>query len=216
MRPPSFAPSAALCLLLSGLFATTAIHASEYSSFNEAYSAGVRFINSGNLAAARQPLEAALKLAPDDASRLRVNRTLMVPYRELQEIEPMQQATEYLISHSDHAATRSVTRRELLTFIHRRGKLDQALKKYEARLAKSPEDRTVLFILTEAYATLERNPARSVELAERLAAVEKKLGKAQNVGAQAQLARQYVMAGEPEKGAELYQQIAPADAALEA
>lgn len=202
-------------LLLVWLCAEMAA-AQQYSSADEAYRNGARFINDGNLAAARAPLEAALELAPDDASRIRVNRALLIPYRELPDIEPMQRAAEYIITHSEQAAERSLTCRTLLTFIHRRGKLDAAIKGYEDRLKAAPEDRTTLFILTEAYANLKKNPRRSAELAERLAAVEKKLGKDRDPAAQAQLAQQYVRSGKLKEGAALYEQLAPGDPKLAA
>ncbi|MCC7423992.1 MAG: hypothetical protein IT428_27320 [Planctomycetaceae bacterium] len=211
-------PCRTLCVIASVgfLFAVSSAFSDEFKSAQEAYNAGAKAINEGNLAAARGPLEAALKQAPDDAFRLRVNRTLLIPYRELPDIEPMQRAAEYLITHSEQAAERSLTRRSLISFIHRRGKLPEAAKAYEERLKKNPDDRTVLFILVEAYAEPLKNPARSAELAERLAAVEKKLGKGQDVAGLAQQAQQYIKAGKAKEGAELYEQIAPLDAKLAA
>jgi len=176
----------------------------------------VNLIKSGNLAAAREPLETALKLAKTTDFRLKVSRALLIPYRELPQVEPMQKAAEYLLAHSEQAAERSLTRRALLTFLHRRGNLDAALEQYETRLKKTPEDWTVLYLLTEAYATYKRDPERSAAYAERLAAVEKKLGKGLDVAGQAQLAQQYVKAGKLKQGAELYETIAPLDRQLEA
>ncbi len=187
-----------------------------YKSAAEAYSAGVKFLNSGNLAAAREPLEAALKLAGDDAFRLRTYRTLLVPYRELPEIEPMQQAAEYIISHSEQSAERSLTRQSMLAFVHRRGKMDAAVQGYEDRLKKSPDDRTLLYILTEAHATFTKKPDRSAELAKRLAAVDQKLGKAPDATAQAQMAQQLLKSGKTKDAAELYEQTATLDEKLAA
>lgn len=189
---------------------------SKYSTYREAYSAGAVAVNAGNLAAAREPLEAAAKLAKTPREKMKANEALMIPYRELQEIEPMRQAAEYVISNSDFAATRSLTRGSLLSFIHKRGKLDVAVEAYEARLKKCPDDRTVLFVLTEAYATYKKDPSRSALLAEKLGAVEKKAGIGQDIGSQAQLAQQYVKAGKLKDGAELYEKIAPLDPKLEA
>ncbi len=187
-----------------------------FTSAEAAYNAGLLRINDGNLAAARQPLEAALKLAKTDEFRLRISRTLLVPYRELQEIEPMQKAAEYVIANSPQAAERSLTRMTLLSFIHRRGKLDVALEGYEARLKETPEDGTVLYLLSEAYARYKSDPLRSAECAEKLTAVERKLGKNLDVAEQAQLAQQYVRLAKLKEAAELYETIAPLDGHLQA
>jgi hypothetical protein len=78
----------------------------KYKTYQEAYNAGVKSVNGGNLAAAREPLEAAVKLAKTDREKLEVQRTLMIPYRELQEIEPMQGAAEFIIANADLPAER--------------------------------------------------------------------------------------------------------------
>ena len=204
--------SQAVCLPTANVMAQGA----KYSTYREAYSAGVVAVNAGNLAAAREPLEAAAKLAKTPREKMKAYEALMIPYRELQEIEPMQQAAEYVITNNDFAATRSLTRGSLLSFIHKRGKMDVAVEVYEARLKKSPDDRTVLFVLTEAYATYKKDPSRSALLAEKLGAVEKKAGIAQDIGSQAQLAQQYIKAGKLKDGAELFEKIAVLDPKLEA
>ena len=180
--------SLGVCLPTANVMAQGA----KYSTYREAYSAGVVAVNAGNLAAAREPLELAAKLAKTPREKMKAYEALMIPYRELQEIEPMQQAAEYVITNNDFAATRSLTRGSLLSFIHKRGKMDVAVEVYEARLKKTPDDRTVLFVLTEAYATYKKDPSRSALLAEKLGAVEKKAGIAQDIGSQAQLAQQYI------------------------
>lgn len=203
-------------LLGASTVALPAFAQAQYTSAEAAYNAGAKAINGGRLAEAREALETALKLAKTDAFRLKVNRALLIPYRELPEIEPMQRASEYIITNSDQAAERSLTRGTLLGFILRRGKLDAALEGYEARLKTMPEDRTTLYLLTEAYATYKKDPKRSADYADKLAAVEKKLGKGQDLAGQAQRAQQYVKAGKLKEGAELYESIAPLDGKLEA
>lgn len=202
-------------IAFTAIVAPTAVAQQTYDSAPAAYNAGAKFINEGNLAAAREPLEAALKLAPDDAYRLKVNRTLLVTYRELPEIEPLQRAAEYIITHTEQTAERSLTRRTLLAFVHKRGKLADALTGYEAKLKQTPNDRTTLYILTEAYSTLSRNPARAAELFEKLTAIDEKLGKAPNPIEQAQRAKQLIESGMVKEGAQLYELIAPLDATLE-
>lgn len=219
IRRSSIVQSFALAVgaaVLAGWSAPPATAQVNYATYREAYSAGAKAVNAGNLAAARAPLEAAAKLAKTDREKIEAHRTLMMPYRELQEIEPMQGAAEYVLANSQQAAERSLTRSSLLGFIHKRGKMDVAVEGYEARLKKMPEDATVLFVLTEAYATYKKDPARSAELAEKLAVVDKKLGRNQDVYAQAQLASQYIKAGKVKVGAELYEKIAPTYAKLAA
>lgn len=196
--------------------ATMLAQESKYATFREAYNAGIAAVNGGDLAASREPLEAAAKLANTPRDKLRAHEALMIPYRELPEIEPMQQAAEYVIANNDFAATRLLTRGAMLSFIHRRGKMKAAVDAYEVRLKKTPDDRTVLFVLTEAYATYMKDPARSALLAEKLGTIEKEAGVAQDVGSQAHLAQQYVKAGKWKEGAELYETIARIDPKLEA
>ncbi len=214
LRGWAFGSYLSLLALLSD--APTASAQVAYSTADAAYSAGVTFINDGNLAAAREPLEAALKMAKTDAYRLKVNRTLLIPYRELQEIEPMQTATEYILTNSEQAAERSLSRRALLSFIHRRGKMDVALKEYVERAKKTPEDWALLYVLTDAYATYKKDPAKSVEYGEMLIAAEKKQGKKQDLPELALLAQQYVKAEQPKEAAALFETIAPLDKKLEA
>lgn len=168
-----------LLALLASLAVAPPASAAEitYATADDAYTVGVIWINGGNLVAAVEPLEVALKMAKTDAVRVKVYRALLVPYRELPEIGPMQKASEFVMANSDQAYERSNTRSTLLTFIRKRGKLDAALKGYEARLDKSPDDRTALYVLAEAYATYKEDPAKSADYAEKLAAVEKKQGK---------------------------------------
>lgn len=215
-RPRHWALGSLFSLLASLAVAAPASAQVTYASAEDAYSAGVILLNGGNLIAAREPLETALKMAKTDALRVKVNRALLVPYRELPEIEPMQKAAEFILATSDQAWERSRVRGSVLSFIQKRGKLDAALKDYEARVEKTPDDRTALYLLAEAYATFKEDPAKSAEFAEKLAAVEKKLGKGQDVASQAQLAQQYVKAGKLKQGATLYETIAPLDANLEA
>ena len=74
----------------------------------------------------------------------------------------------------------------------------------------------MLYLLTDAYASYKRDPAKSVEYGEMLAAVDKKLGKKQDLPELALLAQQYVLAEKPKEGATLFETIAPLDAKLEA
>ena len=211
----SYVPSVVLFTGLLLAFDSAAFAQDNYSTYQEAYYAGAKFVNGGNLAAARAPLEAAEKLAKTDREKLEISRALLTPYRELQEIEPMQRAAEYLIANGS-SAERSLTRLSLLSFVHKRGKMEAAIEGYEARIKKSPDDPALLYILAEVYARYKEDAARSALLGEKLAAIEKKAGKPVDVSTQAQLALQYSKSGKAKEAAELYESLAPLDKTLEA
>jgi len=188
----------------------------KYKTYKEAYAAGAKAVREGNLAAAREPLEAAAKLAATDREKLEAHRALLIPYRELQEVEPMQTAAEFIISASTQSAERSLTRSAVLSFVQKRGKMDAAIAGYEARLAKDPDDRVALYLLAEAYATYKKDAARAADRGARLAAAEKKAGKPEDAAELARLAVQYVKAEKLKEGAELFEKLAPNDPKLEA
>lgn len=210
-------------LRVSLLFAALAVSAAEvnaqvgeYKTFKEARAAGAKAIKDGNMSAAREPLEAAARLATTDRERLEAHRALMTPYRELQEVEPMQRATEFVIAHTTQPAEKSLARSALLSFVHKRGKMDGAVAGYEARLDKNPADRTALYLLTEAYATHKKDPARAADRAEKLAAEETKAKVAPDPADQAKLAELYVRAGRAKDGAALFEAVAPTNPSTEA
>jgi hypothetical protein len=201
-------------LLFAALAASSA--PGQDKAYKEAYSAGTKAVRDGDLPAARKHLEAAAGLAATDREKLEVQRALLVPYRELPDVEPMQRAAEFVIVHTDQPAERSRTRSAVLSFVQKRGKMDAAVAGYEARVAKDPEDRTALYLLTEAYAVHKKDPARAADRGEKLAAAERKAGLAPDPADQARLAELYVRAGRPKDGAELFEAVAPADPKTEA
>ena len=192
---------------------------SKFTSADEAFGVGAAHYNSRNYAASREPFEAALILAPekDIAYRIKVYGALTASYRQLETVEPFVEASEYVIRHSEREAEQSLTRRSLLSFIHERGKVEPFIKRHEERLKKNPKDRLSVYLLSEVYSRVRENPERSVELLKQLAALDgKKPGEAVDVNSSAKLAMQYIRAKEYQKGAELYEQIAPLDKTLEA
>lgn len=215
-RYRSLARPSLVALLCSGLLVSTAAGQTKYQNADEAFGVGAAFVNSRNYAASLEPLEAALKLAPDDAYRLKVYRALLPAYRQLADIDKMFEAELFILEKSSSAPEQSIHRRQLLSFLHERGKVDVAVERLEKRLQKDPNDRTALFVLCEIYAELKKDPKRSAELIERLARVAMKEGKPLDVQMSAQLAQQYVKAGKLQEGAELYEKIAPLDPKLSA
>lgn len=192
---------------------------SKYKSAEEAFGVGAAHYNSRNFAASREPLEAALILAPEkDAKyRIKVYEALLASYRQIETSEQLIAACEYIIQNSDRDAERSLTRSSLMSFIHERGKVDPFIKRHEERLKKNPKDRLSVYLLSEVYTRVRENPERSVELLKQLAVLDgKKPGEAVDVNTSAKLAMQYIRAKEYQKGAELYEQLAPLDENLAA
>ena len=189
---------------------------SEFQSADEAFGVGAAYYNSKNYAKSREPFEAALKLAPDDAFRLKVYKALIPSYRLLSEADKMYTATEYVLEHGTQAAEKSLLTRSLLSFIFERGKTDEAVKRYEEQLKKDPKNRTALTVLSQIYTEIKRDPQKGGELVERLAALDKEENKPLDVRQAAQLAMQYVRAKKFKEGAELYEKIAPLDEKLAA
>lgn len=204
-------------LLLFSLVLFTPLRAeTKFQSAEEAWRVGAAFYNSQNYAAAREPFEAALALAPDEAYRLKVHEALLAVYRTIPESEPFIASAEYIIKHSTRDAQQSLTRRALLAFVYQRGLVDGFVKRHEEVLAKEPNNRQSLFILSELYSTMKREPAKAADLIERLAKVDGKEGQPLNVLQSQNLARQYTQAKKFKEAAELYEQIAPLDEKLAA
>jgi tetratricopeptide (TPR) repeat protein len=188
----------------------------KYKSYQEAFSAGATAYNARKFAEAEEPFEAALKLTEETKDKLRIYKALMASYRLDKEIDQMTTAVEYIITNSTSPAEQSLTRRSYMSFIHERGRTADVVKRYEERLKTDPRNRTALFLLSEIYAELTRQPEKSAALVERLAALDKQSGKPADVRQQAQLAQQYVRAKKFKEGAELFEAIAPLDESLAA
>ena len=198
----------------------------KFRSVEEAYRVGVAFYNSDNYQAARAPLEAALKLAGDDETRLKIYEALLPAYRLIPEFEPFQTAAEFIIAHSQRDAQRSLTRRAFISFAYNRGQIDNLIQRYEERLAKQRDDWMAVYLLSEIYPATHKNPQRAIELMEQLAkleAAQKKPADGRETPAETaalpakiarekgNLARQCVEAKQYRKAAEIYEEIAPLD-----
>ena len=188
----------------------------KFQNAEEAWRVGVAFYNSRNYAASREPFEAALKMAPDDKFRLKVNEALIASYRLLPEPDKMFGACEYVIEKSESVAKKSIVRRSLIGFSYQRGKIDDLIKRHEDRLKKNAKDRTSLYILAEVYSGAKSNPQKAIEYTQRLAKADGNKGKPVSVRLSASLAQQFIKARDYRKGAELYEKIAPQDESLAA
>jgi len=150
----------------------------KYKNFDDAMSAGVRLLRGEQKEAAIEPLESAVKLAPDEAKRLRAYEALVPAYRTLPEIDKMLAAQEYIIRHSDRRAGRSQAARDLASFLFQRGKLDLAIERYEAELKKNAKDPAALTVLTTIFTQAKRNDPRGPELKTQLDGLDRELAAA--------------------------------------
>lgn len=125
----------------------------EYKTVREARLDAARHLQVRNFAAAQAPLEAALKLTPeaDLKQRVELYRTLMEPYRVLNNVEKMMEAVEYIQANSDSQPERSIIATDYVSFLHQRGKTDFAVERYEAKLKENPKDPTALAVLSTVY-----------------------------------------------------------------
>ncbi len=188
----------------------------KYQTAAEAFGVGAAHYSARNYAASRRPLEAALKMAPDDVFRLKCYEALVPAYRQDDGVNKMIEACEFIITHRDQPARQSLTRSDLLNFLYQRGKIDEYVKRHEQALKKDPKERLSLYMLSEIYSRMKEQPDRAAELIDRLAALDEQAGRPKNVPLQAELAQQYVRAKKFEQGAERYESIAPLDEKLAA
>ena len=147
----------------------------KYETYQQALSAGARLHNARKYTEAQAPLEAALKLAPDDAARLNVYQALSNVYRQLPEIDKKLEANEFIIRHTDRRAGRQLAARDLVSFLHQRGKLAAGIERYEAVLKQQPDDLAALNVLALIYDRPQPNAKRAKDVGERLEAVSRQV-----------------------------------------
>ena len=145
------------------------------SEFEQKFQEGARLLRDMQFAAAQAPLEAALKIAPDDKARLQAYQALLQPYRQLAEIDKMVEAQEFIISHSDRRAARGIASRDLANFLHQRGKTDETIARYDARLKADPKDVAALSVLETIVTKIKRDRQRGPGLTERLGILDREL-----------------------------------------
>jgi hypothetical protein len=204
----------ALLTLVALLGAAANVQAQNYQNAEDAYKAGVGFLLANDLANSQTALEEALQLAKDVKFKVQVHRALGSVYRTLPEIDKMATAAEFIITHSDSPAERSLRRSDLLSFVHQRGKVKALGLRCEDRLNQVPDDKTSLYILAELYDRWLPNPQRGTEINERLLALLKKEGGSLDIRTASQLAQQHTRNGKYQEGAELFEKLAPLDAKL--
>jgi tetratricopeptide (TPR) repeat protein len=146
----------------------------KYPSARAAVAEANVFMRKRDYKSAQAPLEAALKLAPDDAYRLRIYNNLMACYRLLPETDKMVEASEFTILKTKENSERSLTAGSLTSFMFQRGKLDETRKTYEGRLANDPDDLLALAMLTAIHQVHFDDREKSAAYRVRLDKVEQK------------------------------------------
>lgn len=146
-----------------------------YKSYQDAMREGATLYRQQRYAEAQAPLEAALKLAPNDRERLNVYQALSAVYRQLPEIDKKLEANEYIIRNTERSAGRSLAASDLTSFLFQRGKIDAGIERYETLLKKSPKDLAALTVLSKIYDRAKREPARKAEIDKQLEAAEREV-----------------------------------------
>ena len=122
--------------------------------------------------------------------------------------------------HSATPAGRNNTGRELLGFMYQRGKIQETQKRYEQMLQKDKHNTVALFMLSEIYDKIVKEPAKAAELTLRLTKIDSESeGNSPNdnggkmsqteVFQKAKAAAAMVKAGNHAEGAKLFEQITP-------
>lgn len=165
---------AVACLVafsLMGVFLPVA-KAADYGTYAQAMAAAAPHLRARDLSAAREPLEAALKLAMTDREKTQVYQALRAVYRTIPESDKMIEVYEFLVTTADTTAGRSVTASDYAGFLFQRGLYDSAIERYEARLKKDENDVAALSLLPQIYKRHKpQQKPRGEELEKRLQAL---------------------------------------------
>ena len=149
---------------------------------------GIANIRLKNFKDARQPLEDAFKSATIERTKMNAAEALVLVCRETSDVNGYLMAADYVISHSERKAGRSLHSRQVCGFLHFQGKEDEAIQRYEKQLIENPDDLAALNILAFIYERSNRvNKPRAKELNEKLSALNKAIatGHAQRLEAEA-------------------------------
>jgi tetratricopeptide (TPR) repeat protein len=159
-----FVPHVGWCLFLALACSLTARAQEKYKDFDAAFNDAARRVRDGDYPAAIAPLEAALKLAKDDAQRMKAYQALVPAYQLLPQIDKLLAAQEFIIRHTDRRAGRSLAARDVVSAAFQRGKTDAIAERYEAQLKENPKDPAALTILTVVFTQTKRSDPRGPEL----------------------------------------------------
>lgn len=152
-------------------FLSLSAFAADYKNFDEAMRDGSKLARDKQYPEAQAALETALTLAKSDEDRLKAYQALILPYRQLPEIDKMLAAQEFIIAHTDKRAGRSIAARDVASFLHQRGKVDAGVERYDARLQKDPRDLVALSILAVIHKNVRNDNLKGSEFQQRLDSV---------------------------------------------
>ena len=86
----------------------------------------------------------------------------------------MRDCCEYIMVHSKTTAGRNNTGRELLGFIYQRGKIKEDQKRYEQMVEKDSDNTVALFLLSESYDKITKEPAKATDITLRVTKIDGK------------------------------------------
>ena len=144
-----------VALLLAALAGTAG--AQQYDTPEEAYRVGNSFLSLRQYAKARIPLEAGLKKANDDPSKLKLYGSLIIVYFYAGETDKVMEALDFILTKSPSEPERTMARRGVINYSQTQGKTDELLARYEDRLKKDPND----IRRSSSSATSTRNSGRT-------------------------------------------------------
>lgn len=122
-----------------------------------------------------EPLSLAFK-STNEVTKMRAAEGLMRAHRETSDFAGYLDSADYVISHSDRKAGRSVNASQVHGFIHFNGKTDEAVKRYENMLKADANNLAALNVLAEIYSRSDRiNKSRAQELKDKLSALNKEI-----------------------------------------
>ena len=159
------------CWIVCFFLLSLSTFAAEYKSFEEALREGSKLARDKQFAEAQAALETALTMAKDDEAKLKAYQALILPYRQLPEIDKMLTAQEFIIAHTEKRPGRSLAARDVASFLHQRGKVDAGIERYDARLQKDPRDLIALNILAVLHKNMRNDDLKGSEFQQRLDSV---------------------------------------------
>ena len=96
----------------------------------------------------------------------------------------------------------------MVNYVRNQGKSEEVIRLYEGRLKTDPDDVAALYVLSDLYSKVQRNPQRASQLVTRLGQVLRKTSGTIDTFADPNLAAQYVKAGNFKEGATMYEHLA--------
>lgn len=187
----------------------------KFTDYRSAMAAGAGLYNSGNLAASRQPFEAAVELARNDREKNDAYTPLIKVYAESGAFEKMYEAAEHIVENATYPAKASLTVRSLLSNAHRKKQLDAMKKRYEGRLEEDPRDRTALTMMAAYHQTASRDFGKRAEFLSRLIQLDEEQGREPAPELSADLAFAWKLSGKYVQSAELYEKTATSSEELQ-